>query len=90
MTADLLLPATLIVLLSIALTAAALWAAGRLAPWFLKEAYEPRSLRSYFLDPMADMDWSRGRLVTTLIASAIILTVVLGLTVASRMLGWTG
>ena len=34
-------------------------------------------MRSYFLDPAADMDLTRGRIVTALIALSIMLTVLL-------------
>jgi hypothetical protein len=51
--------------------------AGKLAPWFLEERFEPPSVRSYFLDPTADSVLTRGRIVTVLIATAIMLSLLL-------------
>jgi hypothetical protein len=72
---------------SLVLTAVSLWIAGRLAPWFLKDACDPPTLRSYFLDPQAELDMSKGRVVTVLLAVAIMLAVLLGLAIAVRFGG---
>lgn len=74
---------------AVALTGWAFWIAGRLAPWFLKESFEPPSVRSFFLDPMADMDMTRGRLVTAGIAAAIVLAAVVSFVLAARLQGWS-
>ena len=74
---------------SVALTGWAFWVAGRLAPWFLKEGFEPPTVRSFFLDPMADIDMTRGRLVTAGIAAGIVLTAVLVFVIAAKLQGWT-
>jgi len=70
-------PAIVLFSMSLMLTALSLWVAGRLAPWFLQESFDPPTMRSYFLDPAADMDLTRGRVVTALIALSIMLTVLL-------------
>ena len=70
-------PAIALFSMSLMLTALSLWVAGRLAPWFLQESFDPPTMRSYFLDPAADMDLTRGRIVTALIALSIMLTVLL-------------
>lgn len=49
----------------------------QLAPWFLDESFEPPTVRSYFMDVSADMEMSRGRVVTALIALAIMLAALL-------------
>lgn len=74
---------------AVALTGWAFWLAGRLAPWFLKQSFEPPTVRSFFLDPMADIDKTRGRLVTAGIAGAIVLAVVLSFVIAAKLQGWT-
>ena len=84
---ELMFPAFGLFLASLVLTAISLWIAGRLAPWFLKEAAEPPTVRSYFLDPMADVDLSKARLVTLLIATAIILFALLMIAIAVRFGG---
>jgi hypothetical protein len=81
---ELLFPGLALFLASLVLTGLSLWVAGRLAPWFLQEAWDPPSLRSYFLDPMAETDIARGRVVTLLIACAIMLVILLAITVAVR------
>ena len=72
---------------SVVLTVISLWIAGRLTPWFLQEAIEPPSVRSYFLDPMADMDMTKVRIVTMLIATAIMLFTLLVIAIAVRFGG---
>lgn len=80
-------PALALFLASLVLTAVSLWIGGRLAPWFLRESVEPPSVRSYFLDPMADIDVNRARMVTLGIATAIMLFVLLVIAVAVRFGG---
>jgi hypothetical protein len=84
---ELVFPAFGLFLGSLVLTAISLWIGGRLAPWFLKEAADPPTVRSYFLDPMADVDLSRARIVTMLIATAIMLFALLVIAVAVRFGG---
>jgi hypothetical protein len=84
---ELVFPAFAFFAASLVLTAISLWIGGRLAPWFLKEAVEPPSVRSYFLDPMADIDVNRARMVTLGIATAIMLFVLLVIAVAVRFGG---
>lgn len=89
MNADLVVvfPSILLFSLSFGLTAASLWLAGKMAPWFLRESFEPPTMRSYFFDPAADMDLTRGRVVTILIAMAIMLTVLLVMAVCVKVGG---
>ncbi len=84
---DLVFPALALFSASLVLTVTALWIAGRLAPWFLKETVEPPTVRSYFLDPMAEIGISKARLVTMLIAAAIILFALLAIAAAVRFGG---
>jgi hypothetical protein len=72
---------------SLLLTLASLWIGERLAPWFLRDSYDPPSVRSYFLDPGADMEMSRGRIVSVLIATAIMLAVLLAMAIAVKFGG---
>ena len=72
---------------ALALTGWAFWIAGRLAPWFLKETFEPPTVRSFFLDPLADLDMTRSRLVTIGIAAAIILAALLSFVFAAKLQG---
>jgi hypothetical protein len=85
--AGLVFPALALFSASLVLTAVSLWLAGRVAPWFLKEAIEPPTVRSYFLDPMADVDMTRVRVVTMLIATAIMLFALLIIAIAVRFGG---
>ena len=57
-------PAIVLFSISLVLTGVSLWVGGKLAPWFLKEGFEPPTVRSYFLDLNAEMDMTRGRVVT--------------------------
>jgi hypothetical protein len=84
---DLVFPAFALFLASLVLTAISLWVGGRLAPWFLKEAVEPPTVRSYFFEPMADVDLGKARMVTLLIATAIMLFALLVMAVAVRFGG---
>ena len=80
-------PAVVLFSFSLILTAFSLWMAGKLAPWFLRESFDPPTMRSYFFDPAADMDLTRGRVVTVLIAMAIMLSVLLVMAVAVKFGG---
>lgn len=84
---ELVFPAFALFSASLVWTAISLWIAGRLAPWFLHETAEPPSVRSYFLDPMADVDMTRARIVTMLIATAITLFALLVIAVTVRFGG---
>ncbi len=72
---------------SLVLTAVSLWLGGKMAPWFLKEGFEPPTVRSYFTNLSADMDLDRGRVVTAMIALAIVLTVLLAMAVMVKFGG---
>ena len=72
---------------SLVLTGLSLWVGGRLAPWFLKENFEPPTVRSYFMDFSAEMDLTRGRVVTALIALAIMLAALLAMAVVVKFGG---
>ena len=87
MDAGLLAPGIAIFLASLALTVASLWVGARLAPWFLKEPAEPPTVRSYFLDPAAEMNMTRVRITTVLIASAILLFALLVIAIAVKFGG---
>jgi hypothetical protein len=84
---ELVFPALALFSASLVLTAISIWVAGRVAPWFLREAFEPPTVRSFFLDPWADADQSRERIVTSAIALAIVLLVLLSVAVAARFMG---
>lgn len=73
--------------LSLVLTLFSLWMAGKLAPWFLGESFDPPTMRSYFLDPDADMDLTKARVVTALIALAIMLSCLLVLAIVAKFGG---
>lgn len=72
---------------SLALTGVSLWLGGKIAPWFLQEGFEPPPVRSYFLDLNADTDMTRGRVVTALIALAIMLAALLVMAIAVKFGG---
>lgn len=80
-------PAAAMFTFSLLMTAAALWIGGRIAPWFLKERFDPPTVRSYFAEPGADMDLTRARVVTALAAVAILLAMLLALAVAVKFGG---
>jgi hypothetical protein len=84
---ELVFPGVLLFFASLVLTSFSLWIAGRLTPWFLQEAVQPPSLRSYFLEPSADVGLDRVRFTTLGIASAIMLAVLLALAIAVRFGG---
>jgi hypothetical protein len=84
---ELLVPGLALFSVSVLLTAASLWIAGRLAPWFLQEAVERPTVRSYFLDPMAEAGMTRARVVTMLIATGIMLFALLIIAIAVKFGG---
>lgn len=88
MDAGLLAPGIAIFLASLGLTVASLWIGARLAPWFLKEPSEPPpTVRSYFLEPSAEMNMTKVRITTVLIASAILLFALLVIAIAVKLGG---
>ena len=87
MDAGLLAPGIAIFLASLVLTVASLWIGARLAPWFLKEPAEPPTVRSYFLDPAAEMNMTKVRVTTALIASSILLFALLVIAIAVKFGG---
>ena len=80
-------PAIVLFSVSLVLTGISLWMGGKLAPWFLDESFEPQTVRSYFMDLSADMEISRGRVVTALIALAIMLAALLVIATAVKFGG---
>ena len=82
-------PALALFLVSTALTIACIWAATRLTPWFLGERCSPPTVRSFFLDPHADVLMSRERMAILGLAIALLLAVLLALTCAIRFGGVT-
>jgi hypothetical protein len=81
-------PAIALFVWALALTACSLWMAGRIAPWFLKAEFEPPTLRSFFLEPLADTQMTQARTITAVVAFAILLAAMLSIAVAARVLGW--
>jgi hypothetical protein len=81
-------PAASMFLASIVATAFSLWIATRAAPWFLNERCEPPTVRSYFLDPAADLEMTRVRVVAALLAAAILMTMLLGVALAVKVGGF--
>jgi hypothetical protein len=69
-------------------TAFSLWIGTRAAPWFLKERCEPPTVRSYFLEPAADLALTRVRVVAALVAAAILMTMLLGVALAVKVGGF--
>lgn len=82
-----LFPAIVLFSMSLVLTAFSLWMAGKLAPWFLQESFDPPTMRSYFFEPRADMDLTKARVVTVLIALAIMLTALLIMAISVKFGG---
>ena len=80
-------PAIMLFSASLVLTGVSLWLGGKMAPWFLKEGFEPPTVRSYFLDLNADTEMTRGRVVTALIALAIVLSALLVMAIAVKFGG---
>jgi hypothetical protein len=81
---ELVFPGVALFFASLVLTTISLWVAGRVTPWFLQEPVQPPSLRSYFLEPSADMELNRVRFTTMGIAAAIMLAVLLVLAIGIR------
>lgn len=81
-------PAASMFLASIVATAFSLWIGTRAAPWFLNERCEPPTVRSYFLDPAADLEMTRVRVVAALLAAAILMTMLLGVALAVKVGGF--
>jgi len=73
---------------SIVATAFSLWIGTRAAPWFLNERCEPPTVRSYFLDPAADLELTPVRVVAALLAAAILMTMLLGVALAVKVGGF--
>jgi hypothetical protein len=80
-------PAIALFIVSLVLTVGCLWAARRMAPWFIGQRTEVPSVRSFFLDPSADSDVSPARVVTILIAAVLVLAVLLAVTCVLRFGG---
>lgn len=80
-------PALAMFLASVVATAFSLWIGTRAAPWFLNERCEPPTVRSYFLDPEADLEPTRVRVVAVLVAAAILMTMLLAMAVAVKIGG---
>lgn len=80
-------PAIVLFSMSLGLTGISLWLGGKLAPWFLRESFDPPTMRSYFLDPAADMDLTRGRVVSILIALAIMLAALVAMALVVKVGG---
>jgi len=80
-------PAVSMFFISVMATAFSLWLGTRMAPWFLDECSERPTVRSYFLDPAADTDMTRVRLVAAVVAAAILLSMLLVMAVAVKFGG---
>ena len=80
-------PVMAMFLVSLLMTAGSLWVGGRMAPWFLKERFDPPTVRSYFMQPDAEMSFTRERMVTALAASAVLLAMLLVMAIAVKFGG---
>lgn len=80
-------PAIVLFSVSLGLTGVSLWLGGKLAPWFLQENFDPPTMRSYFFDPAAERDLTRGRVVSVLIALAIMLAALLAIALIVKVGG---
>jgi hypothetical protein len=80
-------PAIVLFSASLVLTGFALWAGGKIAPWFLQESFDPPTMRSYFFDLAAERDLTRGRVVSVLIALAIMLAALLAIALIVKVGG---
>ncbi len=60
----------------------------RAAPWFLNERCAPPTVRSYFLEPAADPELTRVRVVAARVAAAILMTMLLGVALAVKVGGF--
>ncbi len=81
-------PAMMMFFASVMATAFSLWIGTRTAPWFLNERCEPPTVRSYFLDPAADIDMTRVRVVAALVAAAILISMLLVMALAVKLGGF--
>lgn len=84
---DTVIPTLAMFIVSLAMTVVSLWIGGRMAPWFLKERFDPPTVRSYFMQPDAEMEITRGRMVSVLGAAAVLLAMLLVMAVAVRFGG---
>ncbi len=73
----------------LALTAGALWLAARMAPWFLKQRFEPPTVRSLFFDFVAEAELTQVRMTTMMLAAAIVLAVLTPLVCVIRFGGFS-
>lgn len=80
-------PAVTMFFVSVMATAFSLFLGTRMAPWFLDERSAPPTVRSYFLDPAADTEMTRIRVVSAMIAAAILLSMLLVMAVAVKFGG---
>jgi hypothetical protein len=80
-------PAISMFFVSVTATAFSLWLGTRMAPWFLSERSDPPTVRSYFLDPAADTELTRVRVVAALVAVAILMSMLLVMAVAVKFGG---
>jgi len=82
-----LFPAVAIFCVGVAFTLFSLWAAGRIAPWFLQQSFEPPTIRSYFFDAGAEMELTPQRATIALIALAMCLALILAPILVARTAG---
>jgi len=80
-------PAITLFLISVVLTASCLWVAGKLTPWFTGTRSDIPTVRSYFLEPVAEQAMTSTRLVTLMIAAALLLAILLTMAIAIRFGG---
>jgi hypothetical protein len=85
----LLLQNLMILAAAMGLTAVSLWAGGRLAPWFLKEAMSAPSLGSLFLSDDDSEDFTRIRMAACGLGLAVMLAGLLMIAVGARAAGWS-
>lgn len=84
-----LIPTMTLLALSVVLTAASLWAGGRLAPWFLQETVEAPTLKSFFFSFEADTEFDRVRMAVCGLGLAVMLAVLLAVAIGARLMGWS-
>ena len=80
-------PALTLFLISVVLTASCLWVAGKLTRWFTGTRSDIPTVRSYFLEPAAEQAMTPTRLVTLMIAAALLLAILLTMAIAVRFGG---
>lgn len=81
------LSVTMLFAVSVALAGAAMWAGGRLTPWFLREAIEAPSVRALILAGDHEVPF-RVRIAASGLAFAVMLAVLLAIIVGARVMGW--